>query len=163
MKVKVKILQGAECNVDITHGDSVETLKELVKAHLNISPCDQRLLYKGKPLQEGTLLGDYNLKDGDRLHLVVKKEASPCVSQTVATSPVIPATGCIETQTEPVSRDILEKEVFRLLRPQYGNDSDTRKVVAAFVKILDRKLNSLSLEDIDRICEAWGKDNQLVF
>ena len=27
MKVKVKILQGAECNVDVTHGDSVETLK----------------------------------------------------------------------------------------------------------------------------------------
>ena len=27
MKVNVKILQGAECNVDVTHGDSVETLK----------------------------------------------------------------------------------------------------------------------------------------
>ena len=27
MKVKVKILQGAEGNVDVTHGDSVETLK----------------------------------------------------------------------------------------------------------------------------------------
>ena len=25
--MKVKILQGAECNVDVTHGDSVETLK----------------------------------------------------------------------------------------------------------------------------------------
>lgn len=33
MKVKVKILQGAECNVDITHGDSVETLK--VKQYTN--------------------------------------------------------------------------------------------------------------------------------
>lgn len=160
MKVKVKILQGAECNVDITHGDSVETLKELVKAQLNISPSDQRLLHKGKPLQEGTLLGDYNLKEGDRLHLVVKKEASPVV---VASPVVTPATGCIETQTEPNSRDVLEKEIFRLLRPQYGNDSDTRKVVSAFLKSLDKKLNSLSLEDIDRICEAWTRDNQLVF
>jgi len=169
MKVKVKILQGAECNVDITHGDSVETLKELVKAQLNISPCDQRLLHKGKPLQEGTLLGDYNLKDGDRLHLVVKKDASPVaappvVAPPVVTSPVVlPSTGCIETQTEPGSRDILEKEMFRLMRPQYANDADTRKVISAFVKNLDKKLNSLSLEDIDRICEAWGRENQLVF
>ena len=85
MKVKVKILQGAECNVDVTHGDSVETLKvrlkkrdrkkttfqELVKAQLNISPGDQKLMLRGKKLQEGTLLGDYNLREGDRLHLVV--------------------------------------------------------------------------------------------
>ena len=86
MKVKVKILQGAECNVDVTHGDSVETLKvtfildghkktefqELVKAQLNISPGDQKLMLRGKKLQEGTLLGDYNLREGDRLHLVVR-------------------------------------------------------------------------------------------
>ena len=101
MKVNVKILQGAECNVDVTHGDSVETLKvnlyphcitssyqgkqfsrkvrknpcslqELVKAQLNISPSDQKLMLRGKKLQEGTLLGDYNLREGDRLHLVVR-------------------------------------------------------------------------------------------
>ena len=86
MKVKVKILQGAECNVDVTHGDSVETLKvrliwadqkkttfqELVKAQLNISPGDQKLMLRGKKLQEGTLLGDYNLREGVRLHLVVR-------------------------------------------------------------------------------------------
>ena len=98
--MNVKILQGAECNVDVTHGDSVETLKvnlylqcissyqgkqfsrkvrknpcllqELVKAQLNISPSDQKLMLRGKKLQEGTLLGDYNLREGDRLHLVVR-------------------------------------------------------------------------------------------
>lgn len=158
MKVKVKILQGAECNVDITHGDSVETLKELVKAQLNISPADQRLLHKGKPLQEGTLLGDYGLREGDRLHLVVKKEASP------ATGPAQPTTtGCIETQTEPSSREGLESEVFRLLRPHYGNDGDARKVVGAFMKNFDKKLSCLSLEDIETICESWSREDRLAF
>jgi len=155
--VKVKILQGAECNVDITHGDSVETLKELVKAQLNISPSDQRLLHKGKPLQEGTLLGDYNLREGDRLHLVVKKDSTPPESAQQ------PSTGCIETQTEPNSREVLEQQMFLLLRPQYQTDSDTRKVAVAFVKNLDRKLNCLSLEDIERTCEAWDRDNRLQF
>ena len=45
--------------------------QELVKAQLNISPGDQKLMLRGKKLQEGTLLGDYNLREGDRLHLVV--------------------------------------------------------------------------------------------
>ena len=42
-----------------------------MKAQLNISPSDQKLMLRGKKLQEGTLLGDYNLREGDRLHLVV--------------------------------------------------------------------------------------------
>ena len=37
MKVNVKILQGAECNVDVTHGDSVETLKVIFYLHCIIS------------------------------------------------------------------------------------------------------------------------------
>ena len=33
MKINVKILQGAECNVDVVGGDSVDRLKELVQVH----------------------------------------------------------------------------------------------------------------------------------
>ena len=54
MKINVKILQGAECNVDVELGDSIERLKELVQSHLNISPANQRLLHRGKTLQDGT-------------------------------------------------------------------------------------------------------------
>jgi len=158
--VKVKILQGAECNVDVTHGDSVETLKELVKAQLNISPGDQKLMLRGKKLQEGTLLGDYNLREGDRLHLVVKKEATPDLQGGSATAP---PTGCIETQTEPSRREVLESTITRLLRPHYGAEADARKVAAATVKNFDKKLNCLSLEDIEKICEGWGRDQRLHF
>ena len=56
MKINVKILQGAECNVDVELGDTIERLKELVQAHLNISPANQRLLHRGKTLQDGTLI-----------------------------------------------------------------------------------------------------------
>jgi len=73
MKLSVKILQGAECNVDIVGADSVDHLKELVKVQLNISPSDQRLLHRGKTLQDGTLIQEYNLKEGDKLHLVSRR------------------------------------------------------------------------------------------
>ena len=40
MRVSVKILQGAECNVDILAADSVEHLKQLVQVPL-ITHCAQ--------------------------------------------------------------------------------------------------------------------------
>jgi len=156
MKISVKILQGAECCVEIVGADSVEHLKELVKVQLNISPSDQRLLHKGKTLQEGTLIQEYNLREGDKLHLVVKKDSTPPAT-------VVPSSGCIETQTEPSARSLVEQEMQRLLKPHYNSDSEVRKVVSAFVKIVDKKLVTLSLDDIERICDTWNKENILRF
>jgi len=117
------------------------------------------LLHKGKTLQDGTLIQEYNLREGDKLHLVVKKESSPAETKDIKR----PISGCIETQTEPVTRNVLEGEMLRLLKPHYNSDSDARKVVAAFVKNIDKKLNTLSLDDIERICETWNKENRLQF
>jgi len=71
--------------------------------------------------------------------------------------------GCIETQTEPLARNVLEVEMIKLLKPHYNSDSEARKVVAAFIKIIDKKLLTLSLDDIERICETWDKENRLQF
>ena len=68
MKINVKILQGAECNVDVELGDSIERLKELVQSHLNISPANQRLLHRGKTLQDGT-----QIKVGVRIYKLNKQ------------------------------------------------------------------------------------------
>jgi len=157
MKVSVKILQGAECCVDIVGADSVDHLKELVKVQLNICPSDQRLLHKGKTLQDGTLIQEYNLREGDKLHLVVRKDSTPPKTTSA------PSSGCIETQTDPPPRNLLEQEMLRLLKPHYNSDSEVRKVVAVFVKNVDKKLLTLSLDDIERICETWNKENILQF
>jgi len=155
----VKILQGAECNVDIVGADSVDHLKELVKVQLNICPADQRLLHKGKTLQNGTLIEEYNLRDGDKLNLVVKKESSP----TVVNENKRPLSGCIETQTEPIAKKVLEGEMLKLLKPYYNVESDAKKVVSTFIKNIEKKLLNLSLDDIERICETWNKENRLQF
>ena len=166
MKINVKILQGAECNVDITADESVDRLKELVQTQLNISPAHQRLLHKGKTLQDGTLVQEYSLKEGDKLHLVVKKDATPpaaaaAAAETTATAPA--NTGCIETQTELLPRVLLEREMTRILRSHYSSDAEVRKVVGVFVKNVERKLNNLSLDDIERICERWNTEQVIQF
>jgi len=168
MKINVKILQGAECNVDVVAGDSVDRLKELVQTHLNISPSNQRLLHRGKTLQDGTLIQEYNLKEGDKLHLVVKKEASPAavaVSESTKTSTTssTATTGCIETQTEIEPKVLLEREMTRILKAHYSSDNEVRKVVSAFVKNVEKKLNALSLDDIERICDRWNSEQVLQF
>jgi len=168
----VKILQGAECNVDVVGADSVDHLKELVKVHLNICPSDQRLLHKGKTLQDGTLIQEYNLREGDKLHLVVKKESTPSESNRVVKKETTPSeskdikrplSGCIETQTEPLARSVLETELHKLLKPNCSNDSEVKKLVSAILKNIDRKLSSLSFDDIERICDTWNKENRLQF
>ena len=164
MKINVKILQGAECNVDITAAESVDRLKELVQTQLNISPAHQRLLHKGKTLQDGTLVQEYSLKEGDKLHLVVKKDATPPAAAAAETTATAAAnTGCIETQTELLPRVLLEREMTRILRSHYSSDAEVRKVVGVFVKNVERKLNNLSLDDIERICERWNTEQVIQF
>ena len=150
--------------MDITADESVDRLKELVQTQLNISPAHQRLLHKGKTLQDGTLVQEYSLKEGDKLHLVVKKDATPpaaAAAETTATAAT--NTGCIETQTELLPRVLLEREMTRILRSHYSSDAEVRKVVGVFVKNVERKLNNLSLDDIERICERWNTEQVIQF
>ena len=150
--------------MDITADESVDRLKELVQTQLNISPAHQRLLHKGKTLQDGTLVQEYSLKEGDKLHLVVKKDATPPAAAAAETTATAPAnTGCIETQTELLPRVLLEREMTRILRSHYSSDAEVRKVVGVFVKNVERKLNNLSLDDIERICERWNTEQVIQF
>ena len=123
-------------------------------------------MLRGKTLQDGTLLQEYNLKEGDKLHLVVKKEASPAVAPAEQ-SPVVPphhqTSSVIETQTEILPRELLTREMTRLLKQHYKSDSEVRRLVSAFVKNIEKKLNNLSLDDIERICERWSRDQVIQF
>ena len=56
---------------------------------------------------------------------------------------------------------VLEGELVATLRPHFPSEGDARKVAAAFVKNLDRRLATLSLEDVERICENWGTEKRL--
>lgn len=144
MKVSVKILQGRECHVDIGAEDTVDNLKELVAANLGVPLHNQRILHRGKTLQEGTSLKEYNLQEGAKLHLVVKKEGSTNKS--------------LDSESKR-----FEEELYKQMRKSFKSDEDTRKVVVAFMKSFEKKMLALSLDDIERICERWNRDNRLSF
>ena len=93
--------------------------------------------------------------------MVVKKESTPVKSDKSPSQKT--STGCIETQTETPVRVLLEREMTRILKSHYSSDAEVRKVVSAFVKNIERKFNSLSLDDIERICEKWNTEQVIHF
>jgi len=74
MRLSVKILGGEECDVSVDPQDSVEFLKREIEVKLKLDKqTEQRLLFRGKALQDGTPLSDYKLTEGSKLNLVVKR------------------------------------------------------------------------------------------
>jgi len=144
MKITVKILQGVECCVEITEENTTEDLKSAVEKELNIPAGSQRLILKGKTLQDSTILKEYKIKDGDKVHLAVKNAA---VIDKKPSSP----------------RSELEIELRKIVKEHFRSEDDCNAVVAATIKILEQKLANLSLDDIEQICESWNKKNQLQF
>ncbi len=51
MRLNVKILGGLECEVEAGPLDTVDHLKAEVESKLRLAKADQKLLFRGKPLQ----------------------------------------------------------------------------------------------------------------
>ena len=70
MRLNVKILGGLECEVEAGPLDTVDHLKAEVESKLRLAKADQKLLFRGKPLQ-GTIL----------LHLWIMKKLGKMLAQ----------------------------------------------------------------------------------
>lgn len=88
MKIKVKSMKGGALEFDVTedmsvsyynhcrirtHTPQVQTLKELIQEQKECDPGAQTLIFKGKKLDNAKNVGDYNLKEGDSMVLMIKK------------------------------------------------------------------------------------------
>lgn len=74
MRLSVKVVGGSECECEASPDSSVEALKRDVEVKLNLGKdTEQKLLFRGKALQDGTQISDYNLSDGSKLKVVLKR------------------------------------------------------------------------------------------
>jgi uncharacterized ubiquitin-like protein YukD len=129
MIISVKILKGGECDIEVSATESIISVKQIVAEQLRIPVDQQRLVFKGKTLLDSELLCDYNIVEGNKLHLFVREDA-PSTPQ----------------QATPDFFEQLQKFLEKHFTP-----SDAEKVLEEFRKNLSDQLRHLSLDDIERI------------
>mmetsp|Transcript_5063 Transcript_5063/g.15174 ORF Transcript_5063/g.15174 Transcript_5063/m.15174 type:complete len:80 (+) Transcript_5063:109-348(+) len=72
MLIKVKMLTGAEKDIDIDPSDTVGRIKERIEEKEGILPSQQRLIFGGRNLVDDKSARDYNIEGGSVLHLVLQ-------------------------------------------------------------------------------------------
>ncbi|CAN7989572.1 unnamed protein product [Ixodes hexagonus] len=132
MFISVKILQGQECTIEVSASSSISAVKQLVAQELQIPVDQQRLVFRGKTLSDGLSLEDYNIEEGNRLHLFVLKSAEDAA----------------------LAWDQMRKFLLSQFSPE-----DAEKVLEEYKKAssspdFSRAAGSLSLDDIERLASA---------
>ena len=71
--IKIKTLDGgAGFTLDVAADIPIRDLKAKLQSETGLIPTRQRIIFRGKMLQENDLLSDYNVEDGHALHLVAR-------------------------------------------------------------------------------------------
>ena len=111
MRIHVRTLTNKTFTLDVPGGGDVNDVMYAIKAHQNIVPDQQRVVFRGSQLDAGRTLASYDIKDGDTMHLVLRLRGNGDMvdNKIITTFPPqgstgIPPTTTISAQLRPVPK-----------------------------------------------------------
>jgi Ubiquitin family len=118
--------------------DTIATLKDRISQQRSIPMKQQRLLIKGKVLNDTKPLAEYAITDGTVVHLMIRATttASEPKSEPIPASPAADAVGAhgISKSTEDsLKQPEIWSKLHNVLKEQLGED-DARTVVSRFLQ-----------------------------
>ncbi|KAG8130573.1 putative Hp isoform 2 protein, partial [Naja naja] len=77
MWIQVRTIDGAQTRTidDLSRLTKIESLREKIQESFRVSPERQRLFYRGKQLEDGHTLFDYNVGLNDIVQLLIRSES----------------------------------------------------------------------------------------
>ncbi|XP_064633079.1 ubiquitin-like protein 4A [Lineus longissimus] len=139
MDITVKILQGQELFIKITCDATVADLKSKVSEQIGVAPDQQRVVFKGKALPDHSKLRDCEVVSGSKLFLTIKKTAT-----------ITPPDAKLTQKPTSTSTSALWEEMLKFLKRHF-TETDAKKVLEKMKEHHHGRLNSLSLDDIERL------------
>lgn len=70
MEIYIKTLTGKTICLEVDYYDTVESVKMLIEEKEAVAVKNQRLIFAGMKLEDGTTLKENNVKNGSTLNLV---------------------------------------------------------------------------------------------
>ncbi|CAH9094874.1 unnamed protein product [Cuscuta europaea] len=111
VNINIKTLDSQNHSFEVDTNMQVSDLKEKVASRTGVPVTQQRLIYRGKALMDDHLLSEYNMENGDTLHLVRRQPSqsqfTPTASNAEATPGQEPTTGAPRSRIGHISHSVV--------------------------------------------------------
>uniref|UniRef100_A0A8K9X380 E3 ubiquitin-protein ligase UHRF n=1 Tax=Oncorhynchus mykiss TaxID=8022 RepID=A0A8K9X380_ONCMY len=99
MWIQIRTIDGKETRTieDLSRLTKIESLRLKIQDIFNVNPGQQRLFYRGKQMEDGHTLYDYNVGLNDIVQLLIRSKAGDAPDSPLIISPVVSPKECDTT------------------------------------------------------------------